>query len=55
MPFDGADFPERRDPPRCLPSDSDAATVIIVTIAFSLLVAPISLSALVDVICYVWG
>lgn len=58
MPFDGTGFPEGRDPPRrpAGPAgDDNAATVIIVALAFSLLVMPISLGALVDIVQYVRG
>ena len=51
MPFDGTGFPERpgRRPSR--PGDNTVSLVII-AIAFSLLVMPISLTALVDIVRY---
>jgi hypothetical protein len=53
MPFDGANFPSRRDQPsRATPSDNTACVIIIV-VAFSLLVLPVSLSALADIINYI--
>ena len=53
MPFDGANFPSRRDrPSRATPSDNTAC-VIIILVAFSLLVLPVSLSALADIVSYV--
>ena len=55
MPFDGTGFPERRNLPKRSAGDDNAATVIIVALAFSLLVMPISLSALVDIVRYVRG
>lgn len=55
MPFDGAGFP-KWDQPRPRPSrQGDVACVIIVVLAFSLLVLPISLDALVDIIHYMRG
>lgn len=52
MPFDGANFPSRRDQPkRATPSDNTACVIIIV-VAFSLLVLPVSLSAFADIIHY---
>ena len=53
MPFDGADFPQRCDPPRRAPSNDNAVTVMIVLIAFGLLVMPISLSGFIDIVRYV--
>lgn len=55
MPFDGTDFPERRNPPRRPAGSDTAATLIIAAVAFGLLVMPISLSALVDIVRYVRG
>jgi hypothetical protein len=53
MPFDGANFPSRRDQPdRATPSDN-AACVIIIVVAFSLLVLPVSLNALADIVNYI--
>ena len=55
MPFDAAGFPpERGEPGRAAPSDNEVTAVIIV-LAFSLLVMPISLAALVDVFRYLRG
>ena len=52
MPFDGAGFPPRewnQPPPR--PNDN-AVSIIIIALAVSLLVMPISLTALIDVVRY---
>ena len=55
MPFDGTDCPERDGPPgRGTPNDN-AATWIIVLLAFCMLVMPISLNGLVDIIRYMRG
>ena len=54
MPFDGTNFspnPPRRGPPRA-PSDN-AVSIIILAVALSLLVMPISLTALVDIVRYI--
>lgn len=51
MPFDGTDFPKREDPPSRGPDDN-AATVIIILLAFCLLAMPISLACLVDIVRY---
>ena len=52
MPFDGANFPERRpQPDPAKPSDT-AVCLIIVVVAFSMLVLPISLQAFVDILKY---
>ncbi len=55
MPFDGTEFPERRDPPRRPAGSDTAATLVITAVAFGLLVMPISLSALVDIVHYMRG
>lgn len=54
MPFDGTNFP-REDPPGRGTPDDNAATWIIVLLAFCLLVMPVSLSGLVDIVRYVRG
>lgn len=55
MPFDGTDFPERDGPPsRGTPNDN-AATWIIVLLAFCMLVMPVSLNGLIDIIRYMRG
>ena len=55
MPFDGTDFPrEDRPSGRGTPNDN-AATWIIVLLAFCLLVMPVSLTGLVDIIRYMRG
>jgi hypothetical protein len=57
MPFDGAGFPERDDPPRRrgrAPSDN-VVTAIVVAVAVCLLVTPISMAALVDIVRYFRG
>lgn len=51
MPFDGTDFPKREEPPSRGPDDN-AATVIIILLAFCLLAMPISLAGLVDIVRY---
>lgn len=51
MPFDGTDFPKRDDPPSRGPDDN-AATVIIILLAFCLLAMPISLAGFVDIVRY---
>ena len=53
MPFDGTDFPERRDEPRRTAPSDNAACVLIVVVAFILLVMPISLHALADIVAFV--
>lgn len=55
MPFDGTDFPKGEGPPSRGAPDGNAATWIIVLLAFCLLVMPVSLSGLVDVIRYMRG
>ncbi len=55
MPFDGTDFPKEDKPPGRGASDDNAATLIIILLAFCLLAMPISLAGLVDVIRYVRG
>lgn len=55
MPFDGTDFPRGDQPPRRGAPDDNAATWIIVALAFCLLVMPVSLSGLVDIIRYMRG
>jgi len=55
MPFDGTGFePEPQQPRRQAPS-SNAATFIILALAFCLLAVPISLSAFVDIARYLHG
>jgi hypothetical protein len=56
MPFDGAGFPERDEPPRRGRAPSDTmVTAIIVAVALCLLVTPISMAALVDLIRFMRG
>ncbi len=55
MPFDGTDFPKGDQPPRRGTPDDNAATWIIVLLAFCLLVMPVSLTGLVDIIRYMRG
>ena len=55
MPFDGTDFPRREEPRGRGTPDDNAATWIIVLLAFCLLVMPVSLTGLVDIIRYVRG
>lgn len=55
MPFDGTDFPRREQPPGRGTPDDNAATWIIVLLAFCLLVMPVSLTGLVDIIRYMRG
>ncbi len=55
MPFDSAGFPERDDTPRRSGPSDNVATAIIVVIAVTLLVTPISLAALADIVRYVRG
>ncbi len=52
MPFDGTDFPKRDEPPGRGTPDDNAATVIIILLAFCLLAMPISLTGLVDIVRY---
>ena len=54
MPFDGTNFPKGDPPGRGTPDDN-AATWIIVLLAFCLLVMPVSLTGLVDIIRYMRG
>jgi hypothetical protein len=52
MPFDGGNFPERRPQPQpARPSDT-AVCLIIMAVAFSMLVLPISLQAFADIVKY---
>ncbi len=54
MPFDGTNFsprPPRRGSPR--PPSDNAVSIIILAVALSLLVMPISLTALVDIVRYI--
>jgi len=55
MPFDGTDFPREDRPPGRGTPDGNAATWIIVLLAFCLLVMPVSLTGLVDIIRYMRG
>ena len=55
MPFDGAGFPRYDDRPPRPSRQGDVACVIIIVLAFSLLVLPISLDALVDIVHYMRG
>ncbi len=52
MPFDGTGF--RREQPRRRPPGpgDNAVSIIIIALAFSLLVMPISLTAIVDIVRY---
>lgn len=52
MPFDGADFPPRRDPPRRATADDNIVTALIIAIAFCLLMMPFTLGALVSIVRY---
>ena len=52
MPFDGTNFPERRNQPRRAAPGDNAVTLLIIAVAFGLLVMPISLSAFVDIVRY---
>jgi hypothetical protein len=55
MPFDGADFRERRDEPEWGKRDDTIVTVIIVVVAMGLLFVPISIEALADIVIAVQG
>ena len=50
MPFDGRDFPQR--PPRRPTASDNTVSIIILAVAISLLVLPVSLDGLVDIIRY---
>ena len=52
MPFDGTEFPREEPRPRRSGPGDNTVSVIIIALAFSLLVMPISLTALVDIIRY---
>ncbi len=52
MPFDGSDFPAGGRKPRRTEQSTTMATVIIVILALSLLVVPVSMGALVDIVQY---
>ena len=52
MPFDGADFPPRRDPPRRVSTDDNLVTAMIIAIVFCLLVMPFTLGALISITRY---
>ena len=55
MPFDGTDFPKRRPGSSGAKPSDNLVSAFIIVVAFSLLVLPISLSALVDIVRYVHG
>jgi hypothetical protein len=55
MPFDGAGFPPRRDEPQRSARNDNAVTVIIIAVSASLLLMPITATALIDIIRYVRG
>ncbi len=52
MPFDGTGFPERQPGRRPSRPGDNTVSLIIIALAFSLLVMPISLTALVDIVRY---
>ena len=52
MPFDGTGFSDRRPQRRPAKPGDNAISLIIIALAFSLLVMPISLTALVDIVRY---
>ncbi len=52
MPFDGTGFPERLPRRRPAKPGDNAVSLIIIALAFSMLVMPISLTALVDIVRY---
>ena len=49
MPFDGVDFPLRRDPPRRKPPNDDLVILAIVSIAYAALVMPMAIAGYLDV------
>ena len=53
MPFDGTGFPERKPGRRPRHPGDNMVSLIIIAIAFSLLIMPISLTALVDIVRYI--
>lgn len=53
MPFDGVDFPPRREPPSRAPSREERVFLFLfVVVSVCLLVMPISAAALVDIVHY---
>ncbi len=52
MPFDGAGFPAKPDPPRRSAPTDNMASLIIILLAFGLLVMPISMGAFIDIVHY---
>ncbi len=54
MPFDGQNFPKRRDQPKRTPPNDATVTLIIVVTATCLFLLPVPASALVDIIRYVF-
>ena len=52
MPFDGADFPPRREPARRATADDNLVTAMIIAIVFCLLAMPFTLGALVSIARY---
>ena len=49
MPFDGVDFPLRRDPPRREPPSDDFVILMIVAVAYAVLVMPMAFAGYLDV------
>ena len=52
MPFDGTGFPQERPRRRPAKPGDNTVSIIIIALAFSLLVMPISLTAFVDIVRY---
>ena len=53
MPFDGTGFPERLPQRRPAKPGANAVSRSLIALAFSMLVMPISLTALVDIVRYI--
>lgn len=56
MPFDGVDFPARREPPSRAPSGQERVFLFLfLLVAICLFVMPFSAAALIDIVHYVRG
>ena len=55
MPFDGVDFPARREPPAPPPRGEKLFGLLFLLLAICSLVLPISMAALVDLVRYIRG
>lgn len=51
MPFDGTDFPARRDLPR-RPKSRELATLLIIILTSGMLLVPLSLATVLNIVRY---